>query len=164
MRKWPFVVVAASWLCQAAVVAVVSPRGAVPDIPLLASQFAALLTDPLTGGLAGLIAGLQQDLLASRYIGLNALSKAACGLIAGLAGRRVYCDRFAVPFSVGFVATLLCNTLAFIILRLAGAGVSLFDRMPVIAMASLYNALLGPVVFAAIGGVRAARSVLRRQV
>ncbi len=164
MRKWLAVGAIVSWVCQAVLSAVAGPRSAIPDLPLLVSQFVALMSDPVTGAMAGFLAGLPADLMASRYIGLNALAMGACGMVTGLAGRRLYSDRLLVPLLVGFGSTMLCNLFQFLILRLVGAGVSFVDRLGLILKCSACNGLLGPIVFAAISGARSVRAALTRQV
>lgn len=147
MKYWPLVAIPLSWILQVLLAARFGPINAIPDILLLLAAFSGLLMGPDAGAAMGFFAGLLQDISFGRYIGVHALSRAACGFVSGYAGKRVLPDSLAVPFLVGFGATLLDDLVSFVIFGVAGAGTFVLRRQMLVLTASAYNALLGPLAF-----------------
>lgn len=161
MRYWGLIAIPAAWLVQAAVVGRAGPLAAVPDIPLLVAVFTGMTEGSDTGAAAGFCVGMLGDLSRSRYIGLHALSKAVAGYVAGIAGRRVFPDRLAVPFLCGLAASLANDVLLFVVLKIAGSGVTITSRISSILLAALYNGCLAPLVFLALFALEAKKPVIQ---
>src|SRR5215475_14093364 len=71
-------------LAQWSVVPAVSVGGVTPDLPLVVTVFLAVRKGPVTGCVAGFVAGLLQDMAGGGLIGIQALTKALAGFCMGL--------------------------------------------------------------------------------
>ena len=144
-------------------------RGTVAvDLVLVVVVYVALSSGPVTGLLAGTIAGLIQDSLATGLIGIGGLAKTLVGFLAGIIGTQFIVARPVPRFVVFFAATVLHQTVTI------GLGVLLGLRpfgAPYASVAgqALGNAVVGVAAFQLVellpGAVerrRTARSRLRR--
>lgn len=61
-------------------------RGAVLDLVLIVVVYVAIKSGPVTGLLAGTVAGLIQDALSSGVLGIGGLAKTVVGFLAGVLG------------------------------------------------------------------------------
>ena len=83
-------------------------RGVVPlDLVLVVVVYVALTSGPVTGLLAGTLAGLVQDGLASGVIGIGGLAKTLVGFLAGIIGTQFIVSQPLPRFVVFFSATVL---------------------------------------------------------
>jgi rod shape-determining protein MreD len=138
------------------------------DLVLVVVVYVALSSGPVTGLLAGTIAGLIQDSLATGLIGIGGLAKTLVGFLAGIIGTQFIVARPVPRFVVFFAATVLHQTVTI------GLGVLLGLRpfgAPYASVAgqALGNAVVGVAAFQLVellpGAVerrRTARSRLRR--
>ncbi len=119
-----------------------------PDITLVLIVLVGLLYGPVQGAAGGLFGGLLEDLFTGRFIGLFGLTRMLAGYLAGLVERRVYKEPFLVPMATSFVATVVSETLLFLILKLFGAAPG-FGRsfVHIIGPAAIYNAIVAPVLY-----------------
>jgi rod shape-determining protein MreD len=144
-------------------------RGTVAvDLVLVVVVYVALSSGQVTGLLAGTIAGLIQDSLATGLIGIGGLAKTLVGFLAGIIGTQFIVARPVPRFVVFFVATVLHQTVTI------GLGVLLGLRpfgapYATVARQALGNAVVGVAAFQLVellpGAVerrRTARSRLRR--
>lgn len=139
----------AAFVLQTALLPRLGLGGVRPDLPLVAAVLAGLAFGPREGIGTGLAAGLLQDLVAGRFVGLFTLSLAGVGYLAGLAAKEVYRDRFVAPALAGFAATLLQRLAVLLILKLGGlpsAGSLWEGRLwgEALLNAGVALALLGP--------------------
>jgi rod shape-determining protein MreD len=83
-------------------------RGAIAvDLVLVAVVYVALTSGPGTGLLAGTFAGLVQDALSSRLIGIGGLAKTIVGFLAGVIGTQFIVSQPLPRFVVFFGASIL---------------------------------------------------------
>jgi rod shape-determining protein MreD len=83
-------------------------RGAIAvDLVLVAVVYVALTSGPGTGLLAGTFAGLVQDALSSRLIGIGGLAKTIIGFLAGIIGTQFIVSQPLPRFVVFFGASIL---------------------------------------------------------
>ena len=83
-------------------------RGTVAvDLVLVVVVYVALSSGPVTGLMAGTIAGLIQDSLATGLIGIGGLAKTLVGFLAGIIGTQFIVARPLPRFVVFFAATVL---------------------------------------------------------
>ena len=122
-------------------------RGTVAiDLVLVVVVYVALTSGPVTGMLAGTLAGLVQDTLSSGVVGIGGLAKTLVGFLAGVVGTQFIVTQPLPRFVVFFAATVLHATVFIGLYELLG----LRDfGMPVAAVASqgLGNAVVGVVAF-----------------
>ncbi len=144
---WPLAILATA-LLQSTVVPYLAIGWAKPDVILVIVVLVGLLYGPAQGALGGLCAGLLEDLFSGRFIGLFGLTRMLAGYLAGLVERRVYKEPFMVPMATSFVATVVCETLTYVILRLFGLAPG-FGRslIHVIGPAAVYNAIAAPILY-----------------
>jgi len=144
-------------------------RGAVAvDLVLVAVVYVALTSGPGSGLLAGTFAGLVQDALSSRVLGIGGLAKTIVGFLAGAIGTQFIVSQPVPRFVVFFgssVLDLVVSKGLYALLDLRQFG----SPYPAIAGESAANAIVGVAVFQLVellpGAVerrKAARHRLRR--
>ncbi|HZK87139.1 MAG TPA: rod shape-determining protein MreD [Syntrophomonas sp.] len=128
---------------QSTLFASYSIKGVVPDMVLVFVIFYALLNGAEKGARYGLICGLLEDLYTGRFIGMNALSKAATAYIIGKLQGRVFEENVAVGI-IGVILGSLLNACLFFILAFAYFAVFNIDRSLFINIIyqSFYNVVI----------------------
>lgn len=122
------------------------------DLVLVAVVCIALTMGPVTGMLAGSVAGLLQDALSSGVIGVGGLAKTVVGFLAGAIGQQ-FIVTAAVPRLVMFVAATAAHAACFMgLYQLLGARM-FASPLAAVATQSLGNAVMGMVAFSAIEGL-----------
>lgn len=145
------------------------PRGHVAlDLVPVAVVYVALTSGPVTGLLAGAVAGLLQDALSSGVIGIGGLASTVVGFLAGVVGTQFIVTQPIPRFVVFFGATVLHAAIfiglyALLDLRQFGTPYA------AVAGQALGNAVVGVIAFQLVellpGAVerrRAARTRVRR--
>ena len=119
----------------------------VPDIPLVVVVMLALRRGPEFGCLAGLLAGLLQDVTTGGPLGVQALTKAVAGFTVGASGARLSATSPLVQVP-GLVLLTVAEGLArFGILQVFHFPASLGDVMAYqVLPQALYNGALGAMV------------------
>lgn len=128
---------------QSTLFASYSIKGVVPDMVLVFVIFYALLNGAEKGARYGLICGLLEDLYTGRFIGMNALSKAATAYIIGKLQGRVFEENVAVGI-IGVILGSLLNACLLFILAFAYFAVFNIDRSLFINIIyqSFYNVVI----------------------
>lgn len=128
---------------QSTLFASYSIKGAVPDMVLVFVIFYALLNGAEKGAKYGLICGLLEDLYTGRFIGMNALSKAATAYIIGKLQGRVFEENVAVGI-IGVILGSLLNAFLLFILAFVYFAVFNIDRSLFINIIyqSFYNVVI----------------------
>ena len=116
------------------------------DLVLVAVVYVALTTGPVTGMLAGTIAGLIQDALSSGVIGIGGLAKSIVGFLAGVLGQQ-FIVTAALPRVVMFVAATAVHAAVFMGLYVALDLREFPSPWKAIISQALGNALVGIVAF-----------------
>jgi rod shape-determining protein MreD len=140
-------------LLQTALFPFLSLAGFRPDLLLLVAVGVAVADGPMAGARVGFAAGLLADLLASQaQVGLAALVFGAIGFTVGLARPYLAPESFTAPlilaFLSGLVGTFAYGTLA---LLLGEERVTVPLLVQASLLVALYNTLLAPLVFGAVG-------------
>ncbi|NLK51869.1 MAG: rod shape-determining protein MreD [Syntrophomonadaceae bacterium] len=118
-----------------------------PDLILILVIFFSLLNGRRHGLIMGVTAGLLQDLLRGRLLGMNLLALALTGWVVGLLEDKVYKENILVPILVVFLATLL-HALAMVILSaIAGLHLTLLTGLYIGVVEALYNTFLVPLFY-----------------
>lgn len=113
------------------------------DLVLVVVVYVALTSGPVTGLLAGSIAGLVQDALSSGIIGIGGLAKTLVGFIAGVTGTQ-FIVATALPRFVVFVAATVLHAVVFI---------GLYVMLDLRQFPSPYAAVVGQAIGNALIGV-----------
>ncbi|MBO8141850.1 MAG: rod shape-determining protein MreD [Firmicutes bacterium] len=121
--------------------------GVRPDLVLVFAVGLALRRGPWEGAALSLAAGLVHDLLGGHLIGLSAVGYGAAAWVAGLAGERLYPERWMIGMGAVAAGTLVSEAV-----YVAGAhafGVPLPGGMLGMVLPGLigYHLLLTPIVF-----------------
>jgi rod shape-determining protein MreD len=122
------------------------------DLVLVAVVYVALTMGPVTGMLAGSVAGLIQDALSSGVIGVGGLAKTVVGFLAGAIGQQ-FIVTAAVPRLVMFVAATGLHALLFMGLYQVLGVRSFASPFAAVATQSLGNTVMGMVAFSVIEGL-----------
>ncbi len=80
-----------------------------PDLLLVLSLAVGLTFGPREAGWIGAAAGLCEDFLSGRQVGLFTASLALVSYLMALAGQKVYREHVAVPVMAGFVGTWMLH-------------------------------------------------------
>jgi rod shape-determining protein MreD len=119
------------------------------DLVLVAVVYVALTTGPVSGMLAGSVAGLIQDALSSGVVGIGGLAKAIVGFLAGAFGQQ-FIVTAPLPRVVMFVAATALHAAVFMGLYQV-LGLRAFPApWKVVMTQALGNALVGIIAFAVI--------------
>jgi rod shape-determining protein MreD len=116
------------------------------DLVLVAVVYVALTTGPISGMVAGSVAGLIQDALSSGVLGIGGLAKSVVGFLAGAIGQQ-FIVTAALPRLVMFVGATIVHLAVFMGMYVA-LGIRTFPS-PWRAMLSqaLGNAVIGLIAF-----------------
>ena len=122
------------------------------DLVLVAVVYVALTMGPVSGLLAGCVAGLFQDALSSGVIGVGGLAKTVVGFLTGAIGQQ-FIVTAAVPRLVIFLAATAMHALLFMGLYQVLGVRSFASPLTAVAWQSLGNAVVGMVAFTVIEGL-----------
>lgn len=113
-----FLAISGGTLVQSTVAPIVGVVGVVPDVPLVLVVLLALRRGAEVACLTGFALGLVQDVIVGGPLGLQALSKAVIGFVAGELPRFYLVSNPVVPVVTAVVATVADATLRFAVLQL----------------------------------------------
>jgi rod shape-determining protein MreD len=117
------------------------------DLVLVAVVYVALTTGPVSGMLAGSVAGLIQDALSSGVVGIGGLAKTIVGFLVGAIGQQ-FIVTAALPRIVMFLAATAAHALIFMGLYV-GLGLRTFPSpWKAIASQAVGNMIVGMIAFA----------------
>ena len=115
-----------------------------PDLILMLVIFFALLNGIRPGVIFGAVAGLVQDLVFGRFLGLNSLALAITALPVGYLESKVFKENLLVPILVVFLASILHAVLIYSLQYLAGVHLPLAAGARIGIMEACFNALVVP--------------------
>ncbi len=110
-----------SLILQTTILPLLKIEGVMPDLILVLVVFTALFSSAFTGGAVGFTAGLLQDLLIGRYVGLCAYSGLLVGWLVGELESRFYKENPLVPVILVLMATLVSELVYYLGRGLCGS-------------------------------------------
>jgi len=113
-----FLAIGGGTLVQSTVVPVFGIGGIVPDVLVVLVVLLALRRGPEVGCLTGFALGLVQDAIGGGPLGLQALSKAVVGFVAGDLPRWALTGNPIVPVAAAVLGTLADGAVRFAVLQL----------------------------------------------
>jgi rod shape-determining protein MreD len=141
-----FIAIALALALQTTLARFLVGGSAAVDLVLVAVVYVALTTGPVTGMLAGSVAGLIQDSLSSGVVGIGGLAKSIVGFLAGAFGQQ-FIVTAALPRLVMFVAATALHAAVFMGLYEV-LGLRAFPSpWKTVTAQALGNALVGIVAF-----------------
>jgi rod shape-determining protein MreD len=144
-----FLAISGGSLVQSTVAPVLGIGGVVPDVPVVLVVLLALRRGPEVGCLTGFVLGLVQDAVVGGPLGLQALSKAVIGFVAGDLPRWCLVTNPLVPVTAAVLATVLDGALRFAVLQLFHYPAAFGELLgSVILPQAAYNGLLAAAVLA----------------
>ncbi len=133
------------------------------DLVLVVVVYVALTTGPVSGMLAGSVAGLIQDALSSGVIGIGGLAKSIVGFVAGVIGQQ-FIVTAALPRFVMFVAaTVAARGGVHGAVRAARSCGTFPSPWAAIASQALGNAVVGMIAFTIIESLPGSSSGAARE-
>jgi rod shape-determining protein MreD len=122
------------------------------DLVLVVVVYVALTTGPVSGMLAGSVAGIIQDALSSGVIGIGGLAKSIVGFAAGVIGQQ-FIVTAALPRFVMFLAASVAHAAVFMCLYVL-LGLRTFPSpWTAILSQAAGNAVVGMIAFTIIEGL-----------
>jgi rod shape-determining protein MreD len=122
------------------------------DLVLVVVVYVALTTGPVSGMLAGSVAGIIQDALSSGVIGIGGLAKSIVGFAAGVIGQQ-FIVTAALPRFVMFLAASMAHAAVFMGLYVL-LGLRTFPSpWAAILSQAVGNAVVGMIAFTIIEGL-----------
>ncbi len=122
------------------------------DLVLVVVVYVALTTGPVSGMLAGSVAGVIQDALSSGVIGIGGLAKSIVGFAAGVIGQQ-FIVTAALPRFVMFLAASVAHAAVFMGLYVV-LGLRTFPSpWAAILSQAVGNAVVGMIAFTIIEGL-----------
>jgi rod shape-determining protein MreD len=122
------------------------------DLVLVVVVYVALTTGPVSGMLAGSVAGIIQDALSSGVIGIGGLAKSNVGFAAGVIGQQ-FIVTAALPRFVMFLAASVAHAAVFMGLYVL-LGLRTFPSpWAAILSQAVGNAVVGMIAFTIIEGL-----------
>jgi rod shape-determining protein MreD len=97
-------------------------QGCMPDLVLIIVLCLTFLTDEKRGMLAGIIAGLLQDIIFGPALGVFTLAKMLAAFGAGLISREIYKDQIVGPTLAVFLLTFFHEAIVFLLVSLVWRG------------------------------------------
>jgi rod shape-determining protein MreD len=134
------------------------------DLVLVTVVYIALTSGPVSGMLAGSLAGLIQDQLSTGVLGIGGLAKSIVGFVAGALGQQ-FIVTAALPRLLMFVGSTAAYQAIFMGLYVVLGLRSFPSPWKAIATQALGNALVGMIAFTiieALPGVMERRRIGRR--
>lgn len=119
------------------------------DLVLVVVTYVALTSGPVTGMLAGSLAGIIQDALSSGVVGIGGLAKSIVGFLAGAIGQQ-FIVTAALPRLVIFLGATALHAAVFMGLYVALGLREFPSPWTAIASQALGNAVVGLIGFAII--------------
>ena len=141
-----FIAIALALALQTTMARFLIGGSAAVDLVLVAVVYVALTTGPVTGMLAGSVAGLIQDSLSSGVVGIGGLAKSIVGFLAGAFGQQ-FIVTAALPRLVMFVATTALHAAVFMGLYVVLDLREFPSPVKTATTQALGNALVGIVAF-----------------
>ncbi len=132
---------------QGAVFPHLAVYGLKPDLVMVVVACWALLYGPVEGFVAGLAAGLAQDLVFGRYIGLFALAKTLTGFSMGVIEGQIFKETIWVPTATVGVAVFVHEIIVWISLRGLGVRAPAMDVVSVGLPVAFYSMILAPLIY-----------------
>lgn len=122
--------------------------GVAPDLGLVATVIVAYRAGPDRGAVFGFASGLALDLFLRTPLGLSALAGAVTGYAVGVFGGALLRSAPWVPPLLGLVGGLIGGTVFVVVGALVGQEhLWAWRSVRVVAIASVYDALLTPLLF-----------------
>lgn len=134
-------------LLQGAVFPHLTVFGTKPDLMMIVVACWALLYGPQEGFLAGLGAGLLQDVVFGQYVGLFALAKCLAGFGLGVAGGKIFRESVWVSTGAAGVGILVHEVIVWACLRGLGLPAPGLALVTTALPGALYSMILTPLVF-----------------
>jgi rod shape-determining protein MreD len=119
------------------------------DLVLVAVVSVALTTGPVTGMLAGSIAGIIQDSLSTGVVGIGGLAKSVIGFLVGAVSQQFILTS-ALPRFLMFVGSTVVHAAIFMGLNVVLGLRTFSDPWKAVASQAVGNAVVGMVAFAII--------------
>lgn len=134
-------------LLQSAVFPHLTVFGIRPDLVAVVVVCWGLLYGPAEGFVAGLAAGLVQDLTMGQYIGLFALAKTLTGFVAGVVESKIYKETIWVPTAAVGVAVFFHEIIVWLLLRTLSVPAPALDLLRVGFLGAVYSMILAPLIY-----------------
>ncbi len=122
--------------------------GVVPNTALIIVVIFALLRGKYKGAFTGLIAGLLQDILFAKIIGINALIYFLLGYVVGVLGDKVFKESLMLAFLTMLGSTLIYHIAYYLFMIFLSRDISFITMIKDIAIKEMiYNSILTILIY-----------------
>lgn len=136
-----------SLLLQTTVLNSIAISGVKPDLVLIWVVFFSLFGGIYKGASFGFLAGLFEDLLLGRFIGMNALTKGLTGLLVGYIESKIFKENILVPVMVVLMASFVNESLFFIVGKALGFNINFSYWLTIVIPVAVYNTCIVPLLY-----------------
>lgn len=145
---WLGLIITASVVLQSTVVSFFQVGNARPDLLLMVTVSAALISGRTSGVSVGFFSGLLWDLLTAQFFGLYTLAKLITGYTVGSFEKKVFKDNPLLPLVAIFLATIFHEIILYICALTLGIEAPFFLLIGKnVVPSAIYNCLLMPFVY-----------------
>lgn len=145
---WLGLIITASVVLQSTVVSFLQVGNAHPDLLLMVTVSAALISGRTSGTSAGFCSGLLWDLLTAQFFGMYTLAKLLTGYTVGSFEKKVFKDNPLLPLVAIFMATIFHDIILYICAFMVGIETPFFLLIGKnVVPSAISNCLLMPFVY-----------------
>ncbi|CCQ98390.1 conserved membrane hypothetical protein [[Clostridium] ultunense Esp] len=120
----------------------------VPNTSLVIIIVIALLRGKKTASIAGLIAGLLQDIIFSPVIGINGFIYFFVGYFVGMAENKLSKDNILIPFIMTLISTICYHLVYYLFMYFLSFNIPFFAFFKnVVVIEMLYNSLISIILY-----------------
>lgn len=127
----------------------IAVRGVKPDVTLIIIVAVAILKGKDYGAIAGMAAGILQDVIFGKPVGLTALSYMFAGYLVGFNSEKIFKENFVVPVVFTAGATVVRHTLALFFYYAFNLNIPVLKYVKsIVFIELLYNCVISIPVYA----------------
>lgn len=122
--------------------------GVVPNTALIIVISFAIYSGKMEGAIIGFCAGILQDIIFGRTIGLNTSVLMITGYLVGLMNQKIIKENLIIPFLLTISTTVLYETVNLLLIFLLGYRIELLSMVKKILLVEvIYNSILSIIIY-----------------
>ncbi len=145
---WLVAMIIGNFVLQSTIFQYFRIGGILPNTALLIVVTISILYGKKKGVMAGVIAGLLQDLFFGKAIGINVLIYSSIGYIIGGVENKVFKDNYITPFLFIVTTTIYYHSIYFVFMHFLRQSVNYLSVLKSVVMIEvIYNLIVGIIFY-----------------